>query len=133
MEARRKEFKSKEEEQRLDTLVTETSIHLHQHIKRWAVAEQKWNKWEPKYTGHLLVEAPFISIFESMWCFLWVLLSINLNLNYFEIDPDAIQRKINVVKQEKLLDQFREYAAIEWSANYKINSKNPHPGSRLLL
>ena len=33
-EARRKEFRRKEEELRLDTLVPETSTHLHHHIKK---------------------------------------------------------------------------------------------------
>ena len=40
-EFRRKEFRRKEEELRLDTLVPETSTHLHHHIKKWAQSDQK--------------------------------------------------------------------------------------------
>ena len=40
-EARRKDFRRKEEELRLDTLVTETSTVFHQLIKKGAKSDQK--------------------------------------------------------------------------------------------
>ena len=40
-ETRSKEFRRKEEELRLDTLVAETSTHLHQHIEKSAQLDQK--------------------------------------------------------------------------------------------
>ena len=40
-EARRKEFRRKEEELRLDTSVPETGTHLHHHIKNWDKSVQE--------------------------------------------------------------------------------------------
>ena len=62
-EARRKKFRRKEEELRLDTLVPETSTHLHHHIKKNELNRtkaKKKKKIEPKRHSHLEKSLPLL-------------------------------------------------------------------------